>query len=62
MGKRRRGASGGARWSQAEADEIDVLEARIQELQDTAEVHESSNGAGVAYTLHAFSEEWPVQI
>ena len=43
MGKKRKAIPGGARRSQAEADEIDDLETRIQEFQNAAE---GQNGSG----------------
>ena len=47
MGKKRKGVPGGVRRSQAEADEIDDLETRIQEFQNTAEDQDGSGPGGI---------------
>lgn len=47
MGKKRKAIPGGARRSQAEADEIDDLETRIQEFQNAAEGQDGSGPRGM---------------
>ena len=46
MVKKRKVFQGGNKRSQAEADEVDDLESRIQELQDAAEDKKGSGPTG----------------
>ena len=56
MAKKRKAIHGGTRRSQADADEVDDLETRIQELQGAAEGGDGTGPTGKLYR-RAYSHE-----